>query len=231
MSSCLAGGWSIDSKGAGFARAEKVESKEEWIGALVARDMLLPMGPFAAQMAICKRAHASMIRTRAERFIIAGRPAENVDLPAIFWWAEGHEALHQNWRLGDFDTWVEGHKLSRDLRLSAGKVHLEAFNVSFLRVDVEKMIPSAPLPASPSESAGQSQAPRNKGGRPKHEFWEDLWVEIARQLYVGDLKPKTQADIEAAMHQWISDRGHEAGGTTVRDRARLLWRAIEKDGN
>ena len=33
------------------------------------------------------------------------------------------------------------------------------------------------------------------------------------------------------MHQWITDQGHGAGGTTVRDRARMLWRALEKDGN
>jgi hypothetical protein len=218
-------------KGTGFARAEKVESREEWISAAEAIGLLAPggKGEFSAKMALCKRAHAGMVRSRAQRFIIAGRVRDNVELPPVFWWAEGHEALHQNWRTGDFDTWPDSGLLSRDLRLSAGKVHLEAFNVSFLRSDVEKMIPAdlAP-PPPPAAPAGPA---RNKGGRPRHEFWEELWVEIARQLYIGDLKPKTQADIEAAMHQWISDQGHEAGGTTVRDRARMLWRAIEKDGN
>jgi hypothetical protein len=89
----------------------------------------------------------------------------------------------------------------------------------------------APPPPPASNPSGAAEPARNKGGRPKHEFWEELWVEIARQLYIGDLKPKTQADIEAAMHQWITDQGHGAGGTTVRDRARMLWRALEKDGN
>jgi hypothetical protein len=47
---------------------------------------------------------------------------------------------------------------------------------------------------------------------------------------VGDLKPKTQADIERAMLQWISDHDKSAGETTIRDRASRLWRAI-KDEN
>jgi hypothetical protein len=59
------------------------------------------------------------------------------------------------------------------------------------------------------------------------DWREDLWIEICRQLYGGELIPKTQADIERAMHQWISDHSHAAGGTTVRDRASKLWRAIK----
>jgi DNA-binding winged helix-turn-helix (wHTH) protein len=69
-----------------------------------------------------------------------------------------------------------------------------------------------------------------RGGRPKADWWEDMWVEIARQLYLGALIPKTQADLERAMLQWISDNGKSAGETTVRDRASKLWRVI-KDGN
>jgi hypothetical protein len=70
-------------------------------------------------------------------------------------------------------------------------------------------------------------ATSGKGGRPKADWWEDLWIEICRQLYGGELIPKTQADIERAIHQWISDHGHTAGDTTVRDRASKLWRAIK----
>jgi len=219
-------------KGAGFTRAEMVESKEEWISAAEAVLLIAPVlkGEYTAKMTLCKRAHAGLVRARAQRFIVQGGVRDNVELPSVFWWAEGHDALHQNWSAGDFDTWADSHLLSGDLRLSAGKVHLEAFNVSFLRSDVQKMIPAeANLPLN--QAAAYSPPPRNKGGRPKHGFWEELWAEMARQLYVGDLKPKTQADVEAAMHQWISNKGYEAGGTPVRDRARMLWRAIEKDGN
>ncbi|WP_196232981.1 hypothetical protein [Sphingomonas segetis] len=51
---------------------------------------------------------------------------------------------------------------------------------------------------------------------------------MARQLYGGDLQPKRQADIEKAMHDWLSANGHTAGETQVRERARKLWQTIEK---
>ncbi len=82
-------------KGAGFARAEKVESNEEWISAAEAVRLLAPAlkGEHAAKMTICKRAHAGMVHARAERFIIAERAADSVEIPTEFWWAEGHEHL------------------------------------------------------------------------------------------------------------------------------------------
>lgn len=210
--------------GAGFARAEKAETQEEWIRAADAVRLLAPdgKGEYSAKMTLCKRAHAGMLRSRAERFIVGGRARDNVELPTAFWWAEGHEALHANWRAGDFDTWPKGQP-------SLSDVHLEAFNVSFLRTDLERIMP--PPKVAPASLQEDVRPPRNKGGRPKREFWEELWVEIARQLYVGDLKPKTQADIENAMHQWIVAKGYTASESTVRDRARMLWRVIEQDGN
>lgn len=210
--------------GAGFARAEKVETQEEWIRAADAVRLLAPdgKGEYSAKMTLCKRAHAGMLRSRAERFIVGGRARDNVELPTVFWWAEGHEALHANWRTGDFDTWPKGQP-------SLSDVHLEAFNVSFLWTDLERIMP--PPKVAPASLQEDVPPPRNKGGRPKREFWEELWVEIARQLYVGDLKPKTQADIENAMHQWIVAKGYTAGESTVRDRARMLWRVIQQDGN
>jgi hypothetical protein len=206
-------------KGAGFARAEQVESKKEWIAAAEAARLLKPVfnNEYMAQMTICKRAHNGLIRARAERLMVAEKVRNNSEIPKEFWWAEGHEALTQNWPTGDFDTWID-----------RGEVHLQAFGVSFFRADVEKMIPAR---QSEAAAAGSKAANVPKGGRPKADWWEDLWIEICRQLYVGDLKPKTQADIERAMHQWISDNDHTAGGTTVRDRASKLWRAISKVEN
>jgi hypothetical protein len=203
-------------KGAGFARAENVDSKEEWITASEAARLLKPVceTEYGARMTICKRAHSGLIRARAERFMIGTNVHNEHEIPKEFWWAEGHEALTQNWPTGDFDTWVK-----------RGQVHLQAFGVSFLRADIEKMIP----PPATKASVAATPTP-SKGGRPKADWWEELWIEVCRQLYVGDLKPKTQADIERAMLQWISDHDKSAGETTIRDRASRLWRAI-KDEN
>jgi hypothetical protein len=73
-------------KGEGFARADQVESKEDWISAAAAIALLKPlMSPHSAAMAICARAHAGLIRARAERFVRSGWPVDNAELPAQFW--------------------------------------------------------------------------------------------------------------------------------------------------
>jgi hypothetical protein len=146
--------------------------------------------------------------------------SDNCEIPELLWWAKGHEALQKNRQTGDFDTWPDLSKVRGNPYLSERKVHMQAFGASFLRADIETMIPaSQALPAAVPTAA--------KGGRPKADWWEDLWIEICRQLYRGELIPKTQADIERAMHQWISWHSHSAGDTTVRDRATKLWRVIK----
>jgi hypothetical protein len=120
-------------KGAGFARAEQVENKKEWLSAAEAIQLLRhSMKANVAQKAICVRAHSGLIRARAERFIADNRSADDREIPKDFWWAEGDAALKQNWTNGDFDTWIDH------------SVHLKAFGVSFLRADIEKMVPTVP---------------------------------------------------------------------------------------
>jgi hypothetical protein len=52
---------------------------------------------------------------------------------------------------------------------------------------------------------------------------------MCRQLYGGHLIPSKQADIENAMHQWLSDHNESAAQSTIRDRARKLWKAIQHE--
>jgi hypothetical protein len=132
-------------EGAGFARAEQVESKEEWIAAAEAVRLLKPVlgGEYTAQQTICKRAHSSLIRARAERFMVGDVSRNATEVPKDFWWAEGGSALTQNWTTGDFDTWVK-----------RGEVHLRAFGVSFSRADIEKMIPAGTPTPAPSTADG-----------------------------------------------------------------------------
>jgi hypothetical protein len=80
--------------------------------------------------------------------------------------------------------------------------------------------PDIVLSPAPSRSAA--------GGRPPKSWWDDLWAEIGKQLYEGDLKPDRQTDIEKAMHDWITKNGHSAGETQVRERARKLFNTLTK---
>jgi predicted nucleotide-binding protein len=112
----------------GWERFEELraEEKKQWITAANAL-ALLAMKHGAAVRTICTRAHAGLIKARAERFIRDGQSADNVDVPAEFWWAKGEAALHQIWETGDFDTWIDRQS-----------VHLQAFGVTFRRSDIER---------------------------------------------------------------------------------------------
>lgn len=121
-------------KGAGFARAEKVESKEEWISAAAALNLLKPtMNYSMATKAICARAHDGVVRACAEHYVWGNQSAVRYNIPKEFWWARGYEALDQNWMTGDFETWIDN------------RIHLKAYGVSFLRADIERMLPHEQL--------------------------------------------------------------------------------------
>jgi hypothetical protein len=122
-------------------------SKEEWISAAEAFSILKPAcGTYLARNTICKRAHHGLIRSRAQHFTMAGKSCDNVEIPKQFWWAEGDVALTQNWTAGDFDTWTPNQK-----------THMEAFGVSFLRAEIEKLLPArAFASSSPQAPAGSA---------------------------------------------------------------------------
>jgi len=68
---------------------------------------------------------------------------------------------------------------------------------------------------------------KNKGGKPLAAHWDEMWASIAVQLWIGDLKPKVQADIKRAMLDWFSAREIDVSDTAVTDRARQLWLQID----
>jgi hypothetical protein len=112
------------------------------------------------------------------------------------------------------------------------------------REDIENRIAIAGWPepiAKPAVSAKQPEAqgavsapiptaPAIKSGRKPHPFWEPLLIEMARQLYEGELNPEAQVDIEKAMHDWLVANSHEAGETAVRERASRLWAVTRPAG-
>ena len=117
-----------DAKGTGLLADAQMPQEEEWISAARAL-ALLGLNFEIGKRAICKRAHAGLVKARAQRFIHDGWPTDDVDIPVEFWWAEGERALHQNWATGDFDTWINH------------EIHLEAFGVTFRRSDIERLNP------------------------------------------------------------------------------------------
>ena len=102
----------------------------DWVGAAEAVSKLHPtLSTYAAQMRICERAEAGMIRSRASQYHQGDQVFKNHDIPKRFWWAKGHEALEQDWAVGDFSTWIDR------------RIELRAFGVTFARSDIESLVP------------------------------------------------------------------------------------------
>ncbi|NTG41674.1 hypothetical protein [Rhizobium rhizogenes] len=208
--------------GAGFARADEMESKEEWINAAGALALMKSTMHFqAAARAICTRAYDGMLRARAERFVreegTNRRSADNIDVPKEFWWACGDAALDQNWSTGDFETWIDN------------RIHLKAYSVSFLRAEIVKMVPSMLDNNAPSKPIPSAQSV-NRGGRPPAGWWEDCLVHVCFKYFRGELSHPKQSDIVRVMQDWISEHGYEeVADSTVKIRARKLMDAIKRD--
>lgn len=85
-----------------------------------------------------------------------------------------------------------------------------------------------------SESAAQdlrniSVSVISKGGRPPKVFWDNLWVEMVRLMYVGELPLDKQASIEKLMLNWAATHGHELGEQSARTAARKLFSALKRE--
>ena len=78
---------------------------------------------------LCERAYAGLIRAKAKTFIFGEDTKSDAEIPKGFWWAKGHEALKQNWEVGDFSTCIDQ------------RVEMNAFGVRFALDDVLETLP------------------------------------------------------------------------------------------
>ena len=101
---------------------------------------------------------------------------------------------------------------------------VQHFGVKFEPQGVQAMIPDAPKkPTAESNPVPEPTKKSNKGGRPPKEWWDDFWIEICRQIYDNELKPKSQADLERAMLDWVTNNGHDVGETVIKSAAKKLF--------
>lgn len=301
-------------------------------------------GETLAAFAICERAHARLLVATADLLILDETRSPDALVPAEFWWAEGHEALEQDWARGDFSTWIDrdvearafgvqfdfeglrkllppekvsmalrelsvssdpewisasearrfmyetvgaapiiaGTRLLDQCRLGfvparaqlmqkrtyanstkwsaeerewdvsewfwtnftqtdsssqdwdrgvfkgnghapTGSCHIQLTGVYFLRSALDALVSQVVSPQLPSPE-------QNKGGRPRKEWWDDLWCAVWGLAYRGDLQPKNQADIERAMMAWIEERGETASESTIKPLARKMFAEMQREG-
>ena len=120
----------------------------------------------------------------------------------------------------------EGDRLFAEMRTRVFK-RLEIHRFSFIRPtkgDLAAMgINPQPLP-QPFTAASK---PKNSGGVPLAAHWDAMWADMAVQLWTGDLKPSSQADVKKAMFEWFNQHEIAIGDTAVTQRARQLWEQIQ----
>lgn len=96
---------------------------EQWIEASRASELA------GSTYALCERASAGLVQSRARLLLIDENRHENVAIPSKFWWADGREALDQDWETGDFSTWIDRSE------------EWKAFGVSFALAGLLEMLP------------------------------------------------------------------------------------------
>jgi predicted nucleotide-binding protein len=162
-----------DARGTGLLADAQMPEEEEWISAQTALD-LLDIGHHLGTRTICKRAYAGLVKARAKLFIRDERSTHNVDVPKEFWWAEGEDALHQNWKTGDFDTWINQ------------QIRVKAFSVTFRRSDIEQLRPARAL------QEGQEMTATGK----------KIFIGHGRSLVWLELKNFLQDDLHLAVDEF-----------------------------
>jgi hypothetical protein len=152
----------------------------------------------------------------------------------------------KDWKeISAYDSvWKTGHLtygFIDDYSAFRSKGTMRHFNVRFEPKSVHAIIkdvtPRPPKPirirpgiqAPGSHVAALVEAPAvNKGGRPPKAWWHSFWVEMCCRVFDGDIQPTTtQAAILEQMQQWVSDQGHDAGDTVLKEAAQRLSRALK----
>lgn len=192
-----------------------------WVSARQARDIVAPGwnqngGPTDV---ICKRAAVGLVRAKALLFSSTRQGTKiqerNHMIVKEFWEGE----LKQNWAQGDFSTWLHS---------GGWETHCEAFGVTFELSGIEDIASPMAIRKTSLSPAGAENC--STGGRPAKADWEAVMIEMARQLYSGDLQPTVQADIEKAIADHLCDEV-ALSESTIREHARPLWRAIMSEAD
>lgn len=181
-----------------------------------------------AEAAILRRLEQGALASRAQTvtsLLANGRSGVEREneadraLDASFWrtlmeCSYGEQAL--DWIAGDFSFVIDPTDPARKWQ-SCFAAEM-AFGVRFDRDG---------LPLDDPPVAGAA-----KGGRKPIWNWPAAVSAVWSQIYVGDLKPSTQAEVEQAIRSFLTEGDHEPSESGVRAHARLIWRDLNsEDGN
>lgn len=205
----------------------------------------------AATMAILDRLKVGLVQARAEKAFtkdkhtLALKEHTLYPVPSAVWEHLSHHNYANNltlWASNDQTAIFSDYAIQ-----DAGKKY-QLFGVRFDPEGVRKMvaIPSAATPATrapvasniptktPAPAPTPARAPTpaaptpvSRAGRPRKDFWDDLIIATCRAIWLGDLKPQTQADIERWMLDWAAANRQEISETSVKAPAKKVFNAFQ----
>jgi hypothetical protein len=197
---------------------------ESWMTPKEAEEEIAKTSVHNGNNLIIQHLVAGLIRSAARKAVIEGdfvNGDDHVDLFEIpsFYWGR-RDSDEYLWSAGFVTFKMQGVYSSSD-RACTG-IRFDRKAVTAL---ADQLLGRKPKTAS---ADGTAISKSGRGGRPRKSFWDPLWADICAQLYVGDLKPEQQQDIENAMLDWAVAHDEELSEQSARDRARLLWAAIQE---
>lgn len=141
------------------------------------------------------------------------------DVPSGFWWAEGHDALTQNWELGDFETWIKK------------TVQYQAFGVRFHREDVDRMVGGSRV----EQRRPEPDPGKDARGRPMSALWPEWVAELASLIHEEGIPEGSGThgidELISSVADRLVARGLEAPArTTVQEAAKAVLRRLRNAG-
>lgn len=195
---------------------------DDWISAAetIKRVREATLSP-TSHIALAKRAHAGLLRAHADLMIFNEVEGfENTEVRAGFWWAEGRDALIQNWQLGDFETWINNTNRVR------------VFGVRFHRGDVERMLGGVQVERSRPDTVANKET----GGRPMSALWPEWVAELAGLIHEVGVPDgsgtKGTDELISTVADRLAARGLEAPArATVQETAKAVLRRLRRAEN
>jgi hypothetical protein len=153
------------------------------------------------------------------------------EIPARYWASHfSREGSSNFWRSGDarFFFSANDRRTAHSTVIRCFGIKLDPKGIAQMLGPggIKQILQDTPIPAKDQSSPLASDT-RNRGGRPRKDFWDALWAEMCGQIYEGALIPKRQADIEKAMLDWATNHGHDLSEAGVRPRARILFNRLK----
>ena len=224
-----------------------------WIGAAHLFEAVAPLSPSTAVATLLTRLLSGLARSAAGTMVWgSGSKRREETLCHILpeWWESAvgvSQSYERFWETGDLTIQFRGANYSSptrtvrlfDVRFDPSGIasmvqppprRTERSNGHVGRISAEGAalaLARYPPVVAPATPLTDIDAVPNKGGRPPADFWEDLIIEIAQRIYVGDFKPEKQAEVVDAMQTWIEDRGYKGGLTQIKQRAAKVFRAFK----